>query len=344
MQTSTPNSRRVVRVDPSDETAFRAWYDAFEAGMIAGRNDPPRWSFAESVAYHRYPSDSCVLHPFAAVEDDRVVGAGNLELPLRDNLHLAMFDLAVSPERRGRGIGSALLAYVHDRAREEGRTSVLTEVFAPSGTALADWPGVRFADRHGFTHRNTEVRRRLRLPVDPGRLDALESEAAEKASRYRLVAWAGPCPTEYAEQYAHLKGLIMAEAPIGDLDYEQEVWDTARLREEEQRAARQRRSLYSCVALAPDGRLAGHTQLAVSRDVPGRASQWDTLVLRAHRGHRLGLALKVANLRAMAAAQPQVERIDTWNAEQNGPMIAVNEALGFEIVEVMQERQRDLPS
>ncbi len=134
----------------------------------------------------------------------------------------------------------------------------------------------------------------------------------------------------------------MAEAPIGDLDYEPERWDVARLREEEERARLQGRTLFTSAALAPDGRLAGHTQLAFSRHRPHRASQWDTLVVRAHRGHRLGLALKVANLRALAAAQPQVERVDTWNAEQNGPMISVNEALGFEIVEVLQERQRDL--
>ena len=93
---------------------------------------------------------------------------------------------------------------------------------------------------------------------------------------------------------------------MGDLDYEQEVWDVARLRDEEERSDAQGRSRYTTIALTPDGELAGHTQLAVSRHEPDRGFQWDTLVLTAHRGHRLGLALKVANLQTMTAAHPEV--------------------------------------
>jgi len=58
--------------------------------------------------------------------------------------------------------------------------------------------------------------------------------------------------------------------------------------------------------------------------------QEDTLVLREHRGHRLGALVKAAVLRDLAAAFPEVERITTYNAEDNEPMVAVNRALGFE--------------
>ncbi len=332
----------IVEVDPADEVVFRAWFDLCDGALAAGRIDPPVRAFAEQVLRYQHSSRSYALHPFAALVGEAMVGAGNLELPLQDNLELAMIELAVPPEQRRRGVGSAMCTYVLERARAAGRTSVLTEVCVPTGSEVAEWPGVRFAERHGFTNRNTEIRRLLRLPVDPARLKALETEATRKTSGYDLVSWVGACPQEYAEQYAHLKGLLMAEAPTGDLDYEPEHWDVARLREEEDLTARQGRSVYICVAVAPDGTVAGHTQLAVSGHRPDHAYQWDTLVLGAHRGHRLGMALKVANLQAMTAAQPQVERVTTWNAEQNGPMIAVNEALGFEIVEVVQARQRDL--
>jgi hypothetical protein len=52
-------------------------------------------------------------------------------------------------------------------------------------------------------------------------------------------------------------------------------------------------------------------------------------VLRAHRGNRLGMYLKAANLLAVPAAWPSVERIYTWNAEENSPMLSVNIELGF---------------
>jgi RimJ/RimL family protein N-acetyltransferase len=53
--------------------------------------------------------------------------------------------------------------------------------------------------------------------------------------------------------------------------------------------------------------------------------------MREHRGHGLGFAMKLANLFAMLEQHPGVRRINTWNAEDNGPMIAVNEDMGFRV-------------
>jgi hypothetical protein len=41
----------------------------------------------------------------------------------------------------------------------------------------------------------------------------------------------------------------------------------------------------------------------------------------------------------MVVAEPAVRVVTTWNAESNGPMIAVNEAMGYRPVEVTQEWQ-----
>lgn len=304
--------------------------------------DPPLWTYPEALASFQRRSESLRREAFAAYDGDVVVGGGDLELPLRENTNLAMFELAVPPAHRGRGIGTAMYAYVQERARSDGRSSLLTDVSLPDGVEPADWPGIGFLSRRGFTLRNTEIRRQLRLPIPPAHLDALAAKAAERASAYQLVSWSGRCPDEYAEQYAQLKGLLMKEAPTGDLDYEQEVWDVDRLRETEAYAVAQGRTLHTTIALAADGVIAGHTQLAVPRHDLGRAFQWDTLVLTKHRGHRLGLALKVANTRVLSEQHPEVGRIDTWNAVQNGPMVAVNVELGFQVVEESQEWQRDL--
>jgi RimJ/RimL family protein N-acetyltransferase len=78
-----------------------------------------------------------------------------------------------------------------------------------------------------------------------------------------------------------------------------------------------------------DGRLVAYTELHVPLEQPERAQQGATLVLREHRGHRLGARVKTAVLRELAATLPQVRRISTYNAESNRPMVAVNEALGF---------------
>jgi len=77
---------------------------------------------------------------------------------------------------------------------------------------------------------------------------------------------------------------------------------------------------------------------------PGVVYQWDTLVLPAHRGHRLGLALKVANLRTVQDAHPERTDVRTFNADANTYMVAVNEAIGFTAVEYVGEWQGPVPA
>ncbi len=60
--------------------------------------------------------------------------------------------------------------------------------------------------------------------------------------------------------------------------------------------------------------------------------QLDTSVRRGHRGHRLGLLLKIAMLRWLAEEEPQLRTIDTGNAASNSHMIKVNEILGYQAV------------
>ena len=80
---------------------------------------------------------------------------------------------------------------------------------------------------------------------------------------------------------------------------------------------------------ALDGRLVASTELHVPLGQPGRAQQGATLVLREHRGHRLGARTEVAALREVAATLPAVRRISTYDSDSNRPMVAVNEALCF---------------
>ena len=76
------------------------------------------------------------------------------------------------------------------------------------------------------------------------------------------------------------------------------------------------------------GAPAGITLLCLHELRPAIAAQEDTSVLAGHRGHRLGLRLKLAMLDWLRTERPDVDAADTWNAPGNAPMIAINEALG----------------
>jgi GNAT superfamily N-acetyltransferase len=66
-----------------------------------------------------------------------------------------------------------------------------------------------------------------------------------------------------------------------------------------------------------------------SGSTTGPIEQNDTLVLSDHRGHRLGALVKTETLLRARDVFPEGDRIITGNAEENRPMLAVNEAMGF---------------
>jgi len=183
---------------------------------------------------------------------------------------------------------------------------------------------------HGYRLEQVEVHSMLRVPVEPGAIDPLKADAAGKVGdAYRLVGWAGRCPDELVDAFARLR-VAMADAPTAGLEFEAEHWDAARVREVEQRVAEGGLITLTTVAQhVASGELAGFTELQRFADREDSAFQEDTVVIAAHRGHRLGMWLKTANLRRLAEDWPNVRRIHTWNADENDHMRSINIALGF---------------
>ena len=57
--------------------------------------------------------------------------------------------------------------------------------------------------------------------------------------------------------------------------------------------------------------------------------QDDTLVLQGHRGNKLGLLIKLANMERLTEQFPDARVIYTWNAPENRYLLTVNQQLGF---------------
>jgi hypothetical protein len=143
-------------------------------------------------------------------------------------------------------------------------------------------------------------------------------------------------------QLAELAAAIN-DAPTDDLDVEDEVMTEERLVAYEDAVLARGNRLYRLVARhRTSGALGGHTVVVVEQERPELAHQHDTAVARAHRGHRLGLLLKAGMLRWLAEAEPSIATVDTWNAESNDHMIAVNELLGYRVMGRVLQFQRSL--
>ncbi|MGY1849222.1 GNAT family N-acetyltransferase [Blastococcus sp. SYSU DS1021] len=319
----TDPSCRIVELGPDDDL-FPSWCEVWAAsGRAARPQDPPRPA-QEDVALGRElvaPGGSRDGTHRAALVDGAVAGALRLILPRKDNPTLAVVDLAVHPASRRRGLGRALLAEARVLAAAHGRNSLVSEVDEPGPGA----PGRAFAERHGWSCDLVETRRELVLPVDEDRLGALEAAAG---AGYEIVTWRDRTPDALLADRALLERRMTTDAPHGDLPVGEEEWDGDRIREYERTHVARGRTVLSAGAVI-GGRLVGFTDLQIPLAQPALAQQGGTLVLREHRGHRLGARMKAAVLRELAAGFPGVRRISTYNSEGNTPMVAVNEALGF---------------
>ena len=137
------------------------------------------------------------------------------------------------------------------------------------------------------------LRSSLSLPADRARLEA--AVAGDDADGYVVrTCWDG-IPEAWLAGRAELSRRMSTDIPMGDLVLEEESWDEERVRTDYQRiAAIGRRVVDAYAQHEATGELVGYTQVQVPQADPQVAFQQDTLVMREHRGHGLGLRMKAA--------------------------------------------------
>ncbi|MEV0200667.1 GNAT family N-acetyltransferase [Nonomuraea sp. NPDC050691] len=257
-------------------------------------------------------------------EGGEPVAGYRLRFPEHDNTHIAWLDpLFVRPDRRERGIGARLLEEAAGRARANGRSLLFAET-------PTDGPGAHFALAQGFTVSVAEARRTLDLRTADW---AGFRRMWPPAEGYAVELWTGPtAPERLADLGAVMGGMNDAPADAG---MEHSRFDVERVRAREEQMVPGGVDCYTAMARrVDDGTPAGFTRIFLDAGrQDGWAFQADTAVLRPHRGHRLGLLLKLANLLRLREHEPQVERVITWNAKVNAHMLAINEAMGFTLLD-----------
>jgi GNAT superfamily N-acetyltransferase len=297
--------------------------------VAAEREFPTLMPGDEALVLLTSPPPQYRFSCLSCVEGDEVIGAAWLTWSLAENQHMLVADIAVDAAHRRLGAGSALLDAVRAEGVRGGRSVLLGETFSPYGAEVG--PGSAFAAARGFISQYAAMHQVLDYPV--AGLSEKALEVAPHHRDYTFVTWDGECPAEYVEDFCGMLSLVDDEVPLDELEIEPKRWTPERLRSVEAHRRTQGRFASTTVAVAPGGSLAGYTELTGSPQRSGRLDQCDTLVRPEHRGHRLGLALKITNLQALQAQTQAPATIHTWNAEANSPMIAVNNHLGFRPVE-----------
>ncbi|WP_306231260.1 hypothetical protein [Agrococcus beijingensis] len=272
---------------------------------------------------------------------ERLVGVLTLYSPLLDSTD--MTEVTIEPalelgDAEQHEIAEALVARAHEEAARDGRSTIVAStvgaatgpVTARTGFGAGD---PAHPDTAPLVARGYELEQVYRVSVaDLAALPDLEQRhaaALARADGYELLRWAGETPDGHREAMRGLHERMSTDAPVAGLGWEPEVWDDARLAEFERSKQEGGRVLLTVAARErATGELAGFTTLILPL-TGATARQHDTLVTKPHRGHGLGMLMKLDNLLRLRELRPELVRVVTWNAEENRPMLRVNEASGF---------------
>ena len=248
------------------------------------------------------------LHLLAEM-DGELAGSGLVNRSDTANAHVAP---RVLPDKRGRGVGTALLEHLAAHAVSQGYTR------AGSHVAGDDDRSIAFAQRFGFEELRREVQQVLEVRAAERReIDGVELVSLEE--RPDLLEAAYPLAQEG-----------YADMPIEGLDISLETWllEGGTLPEG------------SFAALA-DGEIVGYAGLLRWDDEPTKAEHGLTVVRRDWRRRGLASALKERQIEWAAANG--VRRLVTYTQTGNESMQAVNARLGYVTADVTVAFTRALP-
>ncbi|MFF4317367.1 GNAT family N-acetyltransferase [Streptomyces sp. NPDC001568] len=305
-----------LSVPPTDDEVDTWWAvqvsaHAADTAALPGVPAPTR---AETAGRLRVPSGRGRFAHWAQAD-----GEGHASLLLfteEGNTHTAFLDeLTVRPDSRRRGVGSALWERTRAELIEQGRTSVST-------VADTGGPAQAFLEAAGFVNVLPMAWYVQELGEDPA------AEADPDVSGYELLTWAGLVPDAWAPAAAAAHA-AMEDAPSGDGDERFTAWTPERVHAAQRLVLDRGGKMLMVAAVTSAGEIAAYTALVIPDPDGPRALQYDTVVVPAHRGRGLGRAVKLRMRAEAAVRHPALRRIGTTVADENAPMLAVNEALGY---------------
>ena len=236
-------------------------------------------------------------HFLVAYLDGEVAGAG---VAARSDTGGCFVQPRVLPNRRGRGVGAALLRALADHASATGH--------AEAGSHVEEQAALGFAERFGFS----EIDRQVEQVRTIGRAEPRPA----MPPGIELVALAGR--DDLAERLFDelVREAVQDFAVARPIEIDAETWTTEWLRD----------TSCSFVAL-DDGAIVGLAGYERDADQPHRGENVLTAVRRDHRQRGIARVLKRAAIRL--AAEQGLSELYTWTQQGNVAMQTLNRSLGY---------------
>lgn len=310
-----------------------AYYELIEKEEMP--DDPPTPEKMRIADWRNFPSQYPEFR-WVLRDDTGIAAVAVAAFDTEQNLENGFGRVHVRADKRGQGYGRALATPMLDLLEKEGRHRFNTWVKQgePAERLLADL---------GLKRVYGEKRSRLQIAdLDRDLMRAWIERAGERAPDYELRYYLSPLPDDMIEKFCDL-AYIMNTAPREDFEVEDEVLTPETWREREKSVSESQSELHTLIAVhQPTDDFAGYTQIKTQELQPELAWQWDTGVHPEHRNRGLGRWLKAAMIEQVVEAYPKIERVDTFNAGSNEPMLNINIQMGFKPVHIANDYQGDL--
>ena len=247
-------------------------------------------------------------------------------------------DVLVRRDRRREGIASRLMALVCEETARLGRALLTWETYdaVPAGDAFSRRMGARAAR----VNRTSEL---ALSEVDWAMVGQWSSAERARKLGYSLEMVSGAFPPHLRRDAATLHH-IMQTAPRDDLEVGDVTIDADFVAELDRALVDGSRTRWTVLVRDTTGTCVGGTEVVFEPDHPTIIFQQNTGIDTAHRGLGLAKWVKAVMLERIRDERPDIRAVRTGNAFSNAPMLAINDALGFEVVRTTINWQAEVDS
>ena len=330
-------------VDAPDAAEFRAMVELGNRQCVLDAGIDDLYESPEETLPRWLDSTDRTYRGFVARRGAEIVGFAFFVVANESGAKSVEVELLVIPPHWGTGVEQMLLTRIEQEARVLGRELLQawtlhsverTERMLVPATGWGTVPSTPLSELlavNGFTMEQVERNSILPLNTPMEHVERMLADAVAFAGDdYRVVSWTLPTPQDLRDGYADVMSRMATDVPSGQLEFDHETWDADRVVRHD-KALTDGGQLMSVAAVehVSSGRIVAFNELVIGADRAGVTHQYGTLVVKEHRGRRLGTIVKCVNLLRWRDVAPYSPKISTFNAEENRPMLDINEAMGF---------------